>query len=110
VSKQLKDALKAKPSSDLVKASYDAGHAEGRLEAIQESVDAVAALITKAEAMIANLSANADSAIRINADHTLRALHIAFAAVSGSVNGSATFHATLEESKQRYQQKMSAVH
>jgi tRNA(Phe) wybutosine-synthesizing methylase Tyw3 len=110
VSKHIKETLAAKPSSDLLKASYDAGFAEGRIEAIEESMDAVAALIAKAESMIANLSTTADVAIRVNADHTLRALHVAFAAVAGAANGSAAFQSSLEESKQRHLQKTTAVH
>lgn len=110
MSKQPKETFAGKPNADLLKAAYDAGLAEGRIEAIEESMDAVAALIIKAESMIANLSEGADSAIRANASHTLRALYVAFAAVSGSVNGSAAFQSLLDESKQRHLQKTGAVH
>ena len=110
MSKQLKETLAGKPNADVLKASYDAGFAEGRIAAIEESMDAVAVLIIKAESMIANLSDGADSAIRANASHTLRALYVAFAAVTGSVNGSTAFQNLLDESKQRHLQKAGAVH
>lgn len=100
----------AKPSADLLKASFDAGFADGRLEAIEESMDTVARLIFKAEAMIAGLGENPDRALQENASHTLRALHVAFAAVTGSVNGSAGFHALLEQCRQRPHKKTTAIH
>lgn len=99
-----------KPGAEMLMASYKAGFAEGRLEAIEESIDAVAALIFKAEAMIAGLGENTERTLRDNADHTLRALHVAFAAVAGAVNGSAAFRGLLEESRQRLLKKANAIH
>lgn len=98
-----------KPTSELLKASYNAGAASGRLEAIEESMDSVAGLIFKAEAMIAGLGDNPDKAIQNNADHTLRALQLAFAAVTGSVNGSPAFRELLEQSRLRLQTQASAT-
>lgn len=97
-----------KPGAELLKASFDAGFADGRLEAIEESMDAVAKLIFKAEAMIAGLGEN--PALKDNASHTLRALQVAFAAVTGSVNGSASFHSLLEQSRQRLLKSTAAIH
>ncbi|MFT3929260.1 MAG: hypothetical protein QM709_03080 [Spongiibacteraceae bacterium] len=92
---------KSQPSDQLVKASYNAGYASGRLEATEESMDAVAALIFKAETLQARRASGDDSALQENARHTLQALHLAFAAVTGSVNGSAGFHDLLAQSRQR---------
>lgn len=86
---------------ELVQASYKAGHASGRLEAIEESMDAIVALIIKAEALQESVSEKANAAMQENARHTLQALHLAFAAVTDSVNGSAAFRELLEQSKQR---------
>jgi hypothetical protein len=101
VSKKSKDIPFAKPTSDVLVASYNAGFAEGRLEAIEESMDAIAKLIFKAETMMAGLGDNPEQVLRDNADHTLRALHLAFAAVTGSINGSAAFRDLLAQSRQR---------
>lgn len=73
-------------------------------------MDTVAGLIFKAEAMIASLGGDPDRAILDNASHTLRALHVAFAAVTGSVNGSAAFNELLEQSRQRVLKKAAAMH
>ena len=108
--KSVKETFAGKPNGDVLKAAYDAGFAEGRIEAIEESMDAVVALIEKAEFLIANLSEPVDGAVRANASHTLHALHVAFAAVTGSANGSAAFQTLLDESKQRHRQKNSAIH
>ena len=108
--KKSKDNPLAKPGNDVLMASYKAGFAEGRLEAIEESMDAVAALIFKAEDMTAGLGTNPERAIRDNAEHTLRALHLAFAAVTGSVNGSAAFRDLLAQSRQRLLKKAGAMH
>jgi hypothetical protein len=99
-----------KPSDELVKASYNAGVASGRLAAIEESMDAVAALIVRAESLIAGIEGKADQAVRLNADHTLRALHVAFAAVTDSTNGSPAFRELLEQSRQRLLKKTSTMH
>lgn len=99
-----------KPGAELLKASFDAGFADGRLEAIEESIDTVAGLIFKAEAMIAGLGENPEQALQDNANHTLRALHVAFAAVSGSANGGAAFRSLLEQSRQRLLKKTTAIH
>ncbi len=99
-----------KPGAEMLMASYKAGFAEGRLEAIEESIDAVAALIFKAEAMIAGLGENPERTLRDNADHTIRALHLAFAAVTGAVNGSTAFRDVLEQSRQRLLKKANAIH
>lgn len=97
-----------KPSAELLKASFDAGFADGRLEAIEESMDSVAKLIFKAETMIAGLGDN--PALKDNANHTLRALQLAFTAVTDSVNGSAAFHSLLEQSRQRLLKNTVAIH
>jgi len=99
-----------KPSDELLKASYNAGLANGRLEAIEESMDTVAALIFKAEAMIAGLGESADKAMRDNANHTLRALQVAFAAVTGATHGSAACLELLEQSRQRLEKKAATMH
>lgn len=100
---------KANSNADLVKASYNAGVASGRLEAIEESMDAVAALIVKAEDLIAGLGEN-DRGARDNADHTLRALYLAFAAVTGSVNGSPAFRELLQQSRRRLSKGLTVTH
>ena len=99
-----------KPGAEMLLASYNAGVADGRLEAIEESIDAVAALIFKAEAMIAGLGENLEPTLRDNANHTLRALQLAFAAVAGAVNGSAACRDLLEQSRQRLLKKANAIH
>jgi hypothetical protein len=99
-----------KPSDELVKASYNAGVASGRLAAIEESMDAVAALIVRAESLIAGIKDKADDAVRQNADHTLRALHVAFAAVTDAPNGSEAFRELLDQSRQRLLKKSSTMH
>lgn len=97
------------PASDkLVKASYNAGLANGRVKAIEESMDAVAALIFKAEGLLASLGS--DAAQRDNADHTLRALRLAFAAVTGSTSGSPAFEELLEQSRRRLDEQSSTMH
>lgn len=96
--------------TELLKASYKTGHASGRLEAIEEGMDAVAVLIFKAEALQAKLDENADATMRENARHTLQALHLAFAAVTGAVNGSAAFRQLLDESRQRCSNTSNVVH
>jgi hypothetical protein len=98
------------PSDELVKASYNAGVASGRLAAIEESMDAIAGLIVRAEGLIAGIKDKADEAVRQNADHTLRALHVAFAAVTDSTNGSPAFRELLEQSRQRLLKKSSTMH
>lgn len=98
------------PSDALVKASYNAGIASGRIAAIEESMDAVAALIFKAESLLAGLGDSADAAVRANADHTLRALRVAFAAVTDAANGSQAFLELLEQSRQRLARKAVSVH
>lgn len=105
-----KDPAAAQPSDKLVKASYNAGVASGRLAAIEESMDAVAALIIRAESLIAGIKDKADDAVRQNADHTLRALHVAFAAVTDSANGSEAFRELLEQSRQRLLKKTTTMH
>jgi hypothetical protein len=110
VSKKSKENPLAKPGNTVLMASYKAGFADGRLNAIEESMDTVAGLIFKAEAIIAGLADNPNRAIQDNASHTLRALQVAFAAVTGSVNGSAAFLALLEQSKQRLLKKAAAMH
>ena len=97
-------------STDLMKASYKAGHASGRLEAIEESMDAIAALIVKAEALQVRLGDNSNPSMLENARHTLQALHLAFAAVTGSVNGSAAFLDLLAQSRQRLSNDAATVH
>lgn len=110
MSKKTKESANVKPSNELLLASYNAGHASGRLEAIEESMDTIAALIQKAETLIAGLGENPDRAIHENASHTLRALQVAFAAVTGSANGSAACNALLEQSRARLAKKTSALH
>ena len=110
VPKKTKDNPSLKPTSELLKASYNAGYASGRLEAIEESMDTVAALIFKAEALLASLGERPDRAMHENASHTLRALQVAFAAVTDSANGSAAFQALLEQSRQRLLKKAAAMH
>lgn len=73
-------------------------------------MDSVAALIFKAEDIITSLGEGAERGVRENADHTLRALNVAFAAVTGSVNGSAAFHDLLAQSRQRLLKKAGAMH
>lgn len=90
-----------KPSDEVLKASFNAGFADGRLDAIEESMDAVADLIFKVEAMIAALGEQPEPATLDQANHTLRALHVAFAAVTGSTSGSNAFTELLDESRQR---------
>jgi hypothetical protein len=108
--KKTADSSAKPPSDELVKASYNAGVASGRLEAIEESMDAVAALIVRAESLIAGIKDKADDAVRQNADHTLRALHVAFAAVTDSANGSEAFRELLEQSRQRLLKKSATMH
>jgi len=108
--KKSKDYSSKKPSDELLKASYKAGAASGRLEAIEESMDAVAELIVKAETLIAGLGDSPDKPMRDNADHTLRALHLAFAAVTGSVAASPAYQELLEQSRLRLQKKTAALH
>ena len=110
VSKKPKDNPLVKPGNEMLLASHNAGLSEGRLEAIEESMDAVAELIFKAENMIIALGENAAPAIRDNANHTLRALQLAFAAVTESVNGSAAFLDLLAQSRQRLIEKAGAKH
>ena len=100
MSKKSKDAP-VKPSDKLWQASYNAGRASGRIEAIEESMDAVAALVFKAEALQASLGENAAPATLENARHTLQALNLAFAALTGSANGSEAFRELLEQSRAR---------
>jgi hypothetical protein len=99
MSKKSKDAP-VKPSDKLLQASYNAGRASGRIEAIEESMDAVAALVFKAEALQASLGENAAATME-NARHTLQALNLAFAAITGSANGSEAFRELLEQSRAR---------
>jgi hypothetical protein len=110
MSQKSKDTRTAPPSDQLVKASYNAGYASGRLEATEDSMDAVAALIVKAETLQTNLSEQASVAMQENARHTLQALHLAFAAVTGSVNGSAGFRDLLAQSKERLSQGAAVRH
>lgn len=110
MSKKSKTNSGVQPSDQLVKASYNAGHASGRLEATEESMDAVAALIVKAETLQANLGDNANTAIQENARHTLQALHLAFAAVTDSINGSAEFQELLVQSRHRLTKNTTAIH
>jgi hypothetical protein len=110
MSKKIQAGAPVKPSDELVKASYNAGVASGRLAAIEESMDAVAALIVRAESLIAGIRDKADDAVRQNADHTLRALHVAFAAVTDSTNGSPAFNELLEQSRQRLLKNATTVH
>jgi hypothetical protein len=107
--KPQEDSIKP-PSDALLKASYNAGVASGRLQAIEESMDTLAALIFKAEGLIAGLGDSADNTIRDNANHTLRALQVAFAAVTGSTNGSAAYRELLEQSRQRVLKKTATMH
>lgn len=110
MSKKISGSPIAKPSGKLLEASYNAGFADGRLKAIEESMDAVAALVFKVETMIAGLGENPDRVLQDNATHTLRALNVAFAAVTGSVNGSAAFQSLLEQSRQRQLQNAASMH
>jgi len=110
VSKKSKDNPSPERGSDVVIASYKAGFAEGRLAAIEESMDALAALIFKAEDMIGGLGENAERSMRDSAEHTLRALNLAFAAVTGSVNGSPAFRDLLNQSRQRLRKQAGAIH
>lgn len=73
-------------------------------------MDAVAALIFKAEAILASLGDNPERAIQDSAGHTLRALNLAFAAVTGSSNGSTAFNELLDQSRQRLLKKTGAMH
>lgn len=108
--KKSKDDTTDTARGGLVQASYNAGLAEGRLQAIEESIDAVANLIVKAEAMIAAFTDETSKSTRDNADHTLRALHLAFAAVTGSKSGSSAFNVLLDQSKERLQKGSSTMH
>lgn len=108
--KKPKDIPIKPPSDALLQAAYNSGLANGRIEAIEESMDAVAGLIFKVETMIAGLGENADAAMRDNANHTLRALQVAFAAVTDSVNGGPAFLDLLEQSRQRLHKKAAAMH
>jgi len=110
VSKKSDETPNIKPSNELLKASYNAGFASGRIEAIEESMDTIAALIFKAETLIAGLGDNPDRTIQENANHTLRALQVAFAAVTGSAYGSAACNGLLEQSRTRLTQKTSSLH
>jgi hypothetical protein len=110
VPKKPKDDSPKPPSDALLKASYNAGLASGRLQAIEESMDTLAGLIFKAEGLIAGLDDNSDGAIKDNASHTLRALQVAFAAVTGSVNGSVAYRELLAQSRQRLLKKAAAMH
>lgn len=110
VSKKTKDNLLAKPVNDVLMASYKAGLAEGRLAAIEESMDSVAELIFKAEDLMVGLGDNPEGTIRANAEHTLRALNLAFAAVTGSASGSAAFLDLLTQSRQRLLKKTGVMH
>lgn len=101
MSKKTKVTPKIKPGDEVLKASFNAGFADGRLDAIEESMDAVADLIFKVEAMITALGEKPEPATLDQANHTLRALHVAFAAVTGSTSGSKAFTLLLEESRQR---------
>lgn len=73
-------------------------------------MDAVAGLIFKAEAILARLGENPEPAIKESASHTLRALNLAFAAVTGSTNGSAACNSLLDQSRQRLHKKTTAMH
>jgi hypothetical protein len=110
VPKKPQDSSTKPPSDALLQASYNAGVASGRLQAIEESMDTLAGLIFKAQGLIDSLGDNAEAAIRDNANHTLRALHVAFAAVTDSVNGSAAYRDLLEQSRQRLLKKSAAMH
>lgn len=110
MSKKSKDNPLVKAGNDVLMASYKAGLAEGRLAAIEESMDSVAELIFKAEDLIVGLGDNPEGAIRANAEHTLRALNLAFAAVTGSATGSAAFVDLLTQSRQRLLKKAGAMH
>jgi hypothetical protein len=110
VPKKPKEPISKQPSDELVKASYNAGIASGRIAAIEESMDAVAGLIFRAEALIAGLDSDSENAMRDNANHTLRALHVAFAAVTDSENGSVAYRGLLEQSRQRLHKKAAAMH
>lgn len=98
------------PRVELIEPSYKVGIADGRVQAIEESMDAVAALIVKAESMIAAFDADVESSKRENADHTLRALYLAFAAITGAANGSAAFQSLLTQSKERLGGGSSTMH
>jgi hypothetical protein len=108
--KKPKETIDRPPSDELVKASYNAGVASGRLAAIEESMDAIANLIVRAENLIAGIKDKADDAVRLNADHTLRARHVAFAAVTDAENGSPAYRELLEQSRQRLLRKSSTMH
>lgn len=90
--------------------SYKVGVADGRVQAIEESMDTVAVLIVKAEAMIAAFDADTAQARRDNADHTVHALYLAFAAITGTERGSAAFLTLLRESKTRLSGGASTRH
>jgi hypothetical protein len=98
------------PRPELVEPSYKVGVADGRLQAIEESMDAVAALIVKAETMLASFGPEVAPAKRDSGEQFLRALYLAFAAVTGSANGSPAFTSLLEESKARLAGRDSRVH
>jgi hypothetical protein len=110
VSKKSKDGSSTQPSDELVKASYNAGLASGRIAAIEESMDAVASLIFRAEKLLAGLGDDVDAAVRQNADHTLRALRMAFAAITDAGSGSPAFQELLEQSRQRLGDSTSTMH
>jgi hypothetical protein len=101
VPKNSDNATAKMTNAGLDEPSYRVGVADGRVQAIEESMDAVASLIMRAETMAAALRPDAAAAMRANAEHTVRALHLAFAAVSGAKNGSAAFQSLLAESAAR---------
>lgn len=90
--------------------SYKVGVADGRVQAIEESMDEIAMLIARAETMIAAFGAETDQIRRDNADHTVRALYLAFAAITGSENGSAAFQSLLAQSGARVSSGASTTH
>lgn len=108
--KKSKDDATDTPRGELVQASFNAGIAEGRLQAIEESMDAVASLIVRAEAMVGAFTEETGQVTRDSAEQTLRALRLAFAAVTGSKSGSAAFLTLLDQSKERLQKGSSTMH
>lgn len=104
------NATAKKTTAGLDEPSYKVGVADGRVQAIEESMDAVTNLIVRAETMAAALPPEADTIMRDNAEHTVRALHLAFAAVSGARNGSAAFQTALTESKARLESGAATMH
>jgi len=110
VSKKSKGDTPKTERGELALASYNVGVADGRLQAIEESMDAVASLIVRAEAMVGAFTEETSQVTRDSAEQTLRALRLAFAAVTGTKSDSAAFLTLLDQSKERLQKGSSTMH